>query len=123
MFLKSNNIFVGIDIEDVSKFKSIKNKKHIFTKSEIDYCEHTANKAEHYTGKWCAKEAIIKAIYMIGNIEKTYTPRDEIEVLNDDTGVPYINVKNKYLNKKYNISISISHTKKYACAIALVTRK
>ena len=60
------------------------------------------------------KEAIIKALYPL-NITNVYLK--DIEILNTENGIPYVKIK-KYPN--LNIKISLSHSKKYATATAII---
>ena len=114
---------VGIDIEQVERFKNL--DKHlisrVYTKNEIEYCESRQNVHIHFAGIWCCKEAVVKAL---SDLKLTVT---EVEVLHNDLGKPYINITNKLrayldnINVK-NIHISISHTYQTATAIAMLER-
>ena len=59
---------IGTDIEEVSRFRNKKyseNKsfyKKIFTDDEIDYCLGKIDPYPHFTARFCAKEATIKAL-------------------------------------------------------------
>lgn len=59
---------IGVDIESISRFrkKSIRNNiafyNKIFTAREIDYCLGKRDPYPHFTARFCAKEAFIKAI-------------------------------------------------------------
>lgn len=106
------NILIGVDIEKTKRFKLHKNFeliKLIFTKKEIAYCQ---KKEPHiaFTGKFCAKEAIVKAYK--GQIDIR-----NIEVLNSSSGDPEIYISGK---KMENIQCSISHTDDYAVAVAII---
>lgn len=106
---------VGIDVVDISRFKPfIKNKEHSFLKkvffsSEIDYCFKYRDTAVHLAGLFVAKEAVSKAL----GVKKF--PYIEIEVRHDKSGAPEVWKG----NKKLPISLSISHTKSIAVAIAI----
>lgn len=57
----------GIDIEKVSIVQDLLNisekaKFRIFTEQEICYCDQTPHPARHFAGRFCAKEALFKAI-------------------------------------------------------------
>jgi phosphopantetheine--protein transferase-like protein len=112
---------VGIDIEEVERFKNL--DKHlmerVYTKSEIEYCQKFINPENHFAGFWCAKEAVVKSLNLLN-----FTI-SEIEILHNSNGAPYINVGEKlkqYFNENNikNIHISISHTKTYATAVAMI---
>ena len=112
-----------IEIERVEKAilkEGFKNK--VYTQKELENIEKRGNRTETYAGIFSAKEAISKAI---GTGVREFSLTD-LEILNDDLGKPYVVVSeklNKILkNKKedYQIEISISHSKKYATAVAMV---
>ena len=112
-----------IEIERVEKAilkEGFKNK--VYTQKELENIEKRGNRTETYAGIFSAKEAISKAI---GTGVREFSLID-LEILNNDLGKPYVVVSeklNKILkNKKedYQIEISISHSKKYATAMAII---
>ena len=112
-----------IEIERIEKAilkEGFKNK--VYTQKELENIEKRGNRTETYAGIFSAKEAISKAI---GTGVREFSLTD-LEILNDDLGKPYVVVSeklNKILkNKKedYQIEISISHSKKYATAMAII---
>ena len=121
-------IFCGTDIIEISRimkgiesFSSFLEK--VFTQKEIDYCEAKKNaKFQSYSGKFAAKEAVVKAI---GTGFSGGIGLKDIEILNDEFGRPYtilhrnaFNAFNKISGS--TISLSISHCKEYAVAFAIV---
>jgi len=119
---------LGNDIIEIERIEKIilrygeKFLKKIFTLAEINYCSKHAHHFRHFAGRFAAKEAISKSLGCgIG--------RDigwlEIEILNDERGKPVVELS-KAAKKKFNspqISISISHCKSYACAVAIAISK
>ena len=112
-----------IEIERIEKAilkEGFKNK--IYTQRELENIEKRGNRTETYAGIFSAKEAISKAI---GTGVREFSLTD-LEILNDDLGKPYVVVSEKLdkilRNKKedYQIEISISHSKKYAIAMAII---
>ena len=112
-----------IEIERIEKAisrESFKNK--VYTQRELKNIEKRGNRTETYAGIFSAKEAISKAI---GTGVREFSLTD-LEILNDDLGKPYVVVSEKLdkilKNKKesYQIEISISHSKKYATAMAII---
>jgi len=105
---------IGVDIEMIEEVKkSIKNRnflKSVFSEKEIEYCSKKRNPEISYTGKFCAKEAVKKAI-------GTKFQINEIEILNSSSGNPEIYIKGK---KQDKIKCSISHTHKTAIAFVIV---
>ena len=111
-------INIGTDIEEVSRFEKLDKKvlNRLFTEEELKYSGAKKNKAEHLAVRYCAKEAVYKAL-----------PFDEIafkkiQVLNDKSGAPQVTVKDKRA-KDLCFKISLSHTKNFAQAVVLVYKK
>ena len=112
-----------IEIERIEKAISKEGfKNKIYTQRELENIKKRGNRAETYAGVFSAKEAISKAI---GTGVREFSLTD-LEILNDDLGKPYVVVSEKLdkiiKSKKedYQIEISISHSKKYATAIAVI---
>ena len=121
-----NKIYgVGTDIVDITRIKkSIKNKKFInkiFSDREI---KNSKNKLDSYYAKrFAAKEAFSKAL---GTGISEGISFNEISILNNDKGQPYIEligktkiIVNKKIKKK-KIYLSLSDEKKYAIAIVII---
>lgn len=113
------NISVGTDIEQISRFEGktpdidAKFFEKIFTSNEIDYCFSHGIPAQHLCARYCAKEAVVKALTDF-NIKDVYY--SDIEVLNDESGKPYAKIA-KYPDVK--VKLSLSHTKDTAICVAL----
>ena len=117
---------IGNDIIEIERIEKaiLKEgfKDKIYTQRELENIKKRGNRAETYAGVFSAKEAISKAIGT-GVREFSLT---NLEILNDDLGKPYVVVSEKLdkiiKNKKedYQIEISISHSKKYAIAMAII---
>ena len=112
-----------IEIERIEKAISKEGfKNKIYTQRELENIKKRGNRAETYAGVFSAKEAISKAI---GTGVREFSLID-LEILNDDLGKPYVVVSEKLdkiiKSKKedYQIEISISHSKKYAIAMAII---
>ena len=88
----------GIDIIEVERIEKNIEKfgeqflNRVFTKNEIEYCESKkVQKYQSYAGRFAAKEATFKAVSSW--LENKYDLEwKDIEVLNDDSGRPYINI-------------------------------
>ena len=98
----------------VSKHCLKKNK--IYTKNEIEYCESKGKqKYQHYAVRFAAKEAAFKAISL--DIKDKYNIAwKDLEILSNDSGRPYLIIKDIDFNNLENIDISLSHCKEYAIA-------
>ena len=124
------DVTVGNDIIEVTRIKDLiensdlKALKRIFTEEEIKYCENTNNmKYQHYAARFAGKEAVFKAISPMLK-DKFSIGFNDIEVLNDSMGRPYVNIlKTNINNKKMQIDISLSHIKEYAIATVVVKIK
>ena len=117
---------IGNDIIEIERVEKAISKEgfiaKVYTQREIENIVKRGNRAETYAGIFSAKEAISKAI---GTGVREFALTD-LEILNDDLGKPYVIVSDK-LNKiiqskkeNYQIEIAISHSKKYATAIAII---
>ena len=119
-------IGIGNDIIEIERIEKAISKEgfkdKIYTQRELENIKKRGNRAETYAGVFSAKEAISKAIGT-GVREFSLT---NLEILNDDLGKPYVVVSEKLdkiiKSKKedYQIEISISHSKKYAIAMAII---
>jgi phosphopantetheine--protein transferase-like protein len=108
---------VGVDIEDIERFKG-KPKSFIgrvFTPVEIEYCTSFANPESHFAVRFCAKEAVIKALTAL-NIKGVNL--SEIEIYHNENKCPQVRILKKVeKNIIFNLSLSHDRTK----AIAFVT--
>lgn len=107
-------INIGIDIVDVSKFKTIpfsNNKSfytNIFDDDEINYCLKFNDDYRHFAGKFAIKEATQKSI----NIK--------IPILNIITShienSPVVKLRN---NNDYDFRVSLSHDQLFTIAVVI----
>lgn len=119
-------IGIGNDIVEISKIEqSIQSEafqRKVFTPAEIEAVEKYKNRAEHLAGKFAAKEAFMKAIGA-GIQQEVWFKL--IEVLNDQSGKPYVNLSGE-AEKRMNsmgarqIHVSISHSGGVAVAMVIV---
>ena len=112
-----------IEIERIEKAISKEGfKNKVYTQKELENIEKRGDRVETYAGIFSAKEAISKAI---GTGVREFSLTD-LEILNDDLGKPYVVVSErldkiiKSKKENYQIEISISHSKKYATAMAVI---
>lgn len=117
----------GIDMIEVQRVAE-KMERHetfrayVFSETEIEYCENSAQKYEHYAARFAAKEAFFKAI---GTGWKNGTAFNEVEIIHDEHGKPEISFKGQTaatiasLNLG-KISVSLSHLKSIASAIVII---
>ena len=117
---------IGNDIIEIERIEKAISKEgfkdKIYTQRELENIKKRGNRAETYAGVFSAKEAISKAI---GTGVREFSLTD-LEILNDNLGKPYVVVSeklDKILKTKkedYQIEISISHSRKYATAMAII---
>ena len=89
----------------------------VFTKDESRYCLSKASPPIHFAGRFAAKESIKKCLLsskIIKSIEF-----NQIEILSDEDGAPYVHSINDLAIS--DIKITISHEKDYATAMAMIT--
>lgn len=97
----------------------------VFTEREIRYCQRRKHAIEHFSGRWAAKEAILKAIGTGWAKGICWT---DLEVRNRQDGRPEVRVRGgardaALLRGIGEILVSISHCRTYATAYALATSK
>lgn len=108
---------IGVDIEDISRFKNKPKSfiKRVFTDLEQEYCYKFSKPESHFAARFCAKEAVIKALTAL-NI--TGVQFNEIEVFNNKNQCPQVRILKK-LDKNIDFQLSLSHDR--SKAIAFVT--
>lgn len=112
----------GIDIIEIDRIETAIKRwgdhflKHVFNEEEIQYAQSYKFPAQHYAARFAAKEAIYKAIG-----DKPHLGWRDMTILNDQNGKPYCVFKDKGITQ--SVHLSISHSKNYAVANAIVTSK
>ena len=116
-----SELYIGTDIVDVERIKaSIDNYQtrfinRVFSIEEQEYCNMKSNPEIHYSGRFAAKEAVIKAIKSSG-FDQAFSLK-EIKIINHLDGSPYVELDFDY---KGDINVSISHTQTHAIAFAIL---
>ncbi len=112
---------IGVDIVEVARIKrALKNKKFIervFTPKEIKEAETSKIKYQRLASRFAGKEAVKKAV------DASLSFR-EIEIARGDDGSPrvyFLGKGRKHISGN-DVMISLSHTEKYAVALALVNK-
>lgn len=120
-----NVLRTGIDLIEVERFRSQRAEirtrfiERVYTKAEQAYC---GENEQHLAGRFAAKEAVSKALGCgIGEISW-----QEIEILSDDLGSPVLQLHGKAAERAAQMglttwSVSITHLKEYAAAVAAAT--
>ncbi len=113
-------IGVGADLVETERMKGAIERWgerfliRAFTPEERNYCQGKTRPYLHFAARFAAKEAVLKALG--GGVSYV-----EIEVLNDHRGAPLIRLPER-LRSRFKVVVSLSHTKSYALAFALVER-
>ena len=115
---------LGIDLIEIKRIRNIL-KKHpnflekVFGNLEYQEMQSRNFKVNSIAGNFCAKEAFFKAIGT--GLFRFYLK--DVEILRNNLGAPYINLSKKIINKfkleNVSFSLSITHTREYACAVVL----
>ncbi len=93
----------------------------LFSSQEQSYCNSQRQAAQHYAGRFAAKEAIAKAL---GTGFGAHLSWRDLEVLKDAQGKPIVLLSSK-ANSRFDaphILLSISHCTEYATAFAIWQR-
>lgn len=122
MTFEFEHISIGVDVEDIDRFERYSDDqnapllKRIYNDGELEYCFKTKFSAKRLAARYCAKEAVYKAMCSHGvkilNLK-------EIEIYHDSNGVPQIRLLNG-MNNDFEIKVSLSHSQKTAMAQVMV---
>ncbi len=123
-------IGIGIDITDQSRIENSLTKHgdhfshRLFTLQEIAICQRYRSPVERYAGKFAAKEALMKALGTGFAQQVTFK---DIEVLNRDSGAPYITPHGQTAEiikqlEVTQIHLSISHSAGVAVAVVILEK-
>ncbi len=97
----------------------------VYTPEEIRYCQNRKQATQHFTGRWAAKEAVLKAL---GTGWVRGISWRDIETLSEVGGRPVVTLHGgvKDVARRLGVTeilISISHCRTHATAYALAVRK
>ncbi len=121
----------GIDIIEVSRIKNAIEKwgdgflKKVFTDKELEYSKTKRFAYQHLAGRFATKEAVLKAF---GGGWIRNLPWKDVEIINDKNGKPEIKLhreakKISRMKKIAEVHVSMSHTKDYAAASAILVKE
>ena len=124
-------IGIGVDIVEIGRMKTAINKwgahflNKMFTEREIKYSNSKRFCHQHFAARFAAKEAVVKAFGGTNNFPIQWT---DIEILNDGDGKPAVQfsgdaVKLKEKMNAVQVLLTISHSKNYAVANAIIVAK
>lgn len=111
---------VGTDIVETERIRQVCERelafiKRVFTENERDYAQSRRATYLHLAGRFAAKEAVAKAL------GRSFSWKD-VEVVNNNEGKPIANLYGRAREAAGDakVHISISHTRNYAAAVAVV---
>ena len=117
---------IGNDIVEIERIqkaieKNPKFRDRVFTPKEVEAVQEKSNPYPSYAGRFAAKEAISKAF---GTGVRGFKLTD-MEILGDEMGKPVVTLKGKLAEKymDYRLELSISHSRDYATAVAILLEK
>lgn len=111
---------IGTDIEQISRVEHAMLRTprfvlRLFTAAEQAYCDSKPRPAQHYTARFCAKEAFAKAL----GVPLSWR---EVEVQRGEDGPPTIHASGeaaRHLAGR-SVRLSLSHAGDYAIAMVLI---
>lgn len=124
-------ISVGNDIVENARIRDLLEKhgdrflKRVFSESEREYCSNRKDPVPRLSGRFCVKEAFIKAIEPD---DQVVLDMREIELFGKEFGkkelVLHGKSKELFLTKGYNgCSVSISHAENYSTAVVVLYKE
>ena len=114
---------IGVDTIEISRIqKNIESLgthflEKVFTESEIAYCSAKANSAQHFAARFAAKEAVSKALSTGWAGEFRWR---DVELTNDPSGQPRINVHGPLREKLAGASVFVSISHSHSDVVAMV---
>lgn len=111
---------IGVDIEQISRIEAALARTprlapRLFTAGERAYCEGKGRPAQHFTARFCAKEAFAKAM----GVALVWL---EVEVVRGEDGPPVIHTHGeaRRLLAGRPVHLSLSHAGDYAIAMVVI---
>lgn len=118
-------LYVGTDIIEIERVKQVVERHPAFwdrvlTPQEKEYCQEQSNSIQSLAGRFAAKEAVLKCLGL-GLFRLSW---QDLEIRSDHLGCPRVSfnasLKKILAEKKITvISLSISHCRSYAMAVAV----
>ncbi len=96
----------------------------VYTPEEIRYCQNRKQATQHFTGRWAAKEAVLKALGVGWRRGLSFA---DVEVRNENVGRPQVHLCGAakdaaQAHRVGDILLSIAHCRAYATAYAIALR-
>lgn len=124
----NDQVGLGVDIVEISRMRKILERtpsfaKKVFSEAERAYCDGKATPEVHYSTRFAAKEAVVKAL---GTGFSGGIGVRDIEVRRTSKGRPYVVLTGRARElarergvREIPISLSYTHTEAVACAMAI----
>ncbi|MBF0491738.1 MAG: holo-ACP synthase [Deltaproteobacteria bacterium] len=130
--LSGTSFGIGVDVEILEGWKDrLQNQDFLkanFSPQEIEYCQTTHHPQQSLLGRWCAKEAVLKAMSSFKPHEAIVRgfgqDLSEVEIIPSAVKTPLCILHGKLEQRRIErgiqqIKISISHSEQYAIAVAI----
>lgn len=114
---------VGIDLLEIERLERALARRprlaeRLFTDSELAYARAKARPAMHLAARFCAKEAVVKALAL-----EVWNPHD-VEVVREGEGAPEVRLSGGVAARAAElggtVAVSLTHTRAMAGAVAVV---
>jgi holo-[acyl-carrier protein] synthase len=114
---------VGIDLLEIDRLERALARRprlaeRLFTDRELAYARSRAHPAMHLAARFCAKEAVVKALAL-----EVWNPHD-VEVVREGDGAPKVHLSGQVAARVSElggkVEISLTHTRAMAGAVAVV---
>jgi holo-[acyl-carrier protein] synthase len=114
---------VGIDLLEVERMEQALARRpalalRLFTDAEREYAERRPNPAMHLAARFCAKEAVVKALEL-----EVWNPHD-VEIVRGGEGAPWVRLSGHAEARARELGatvvVSLTHTRGMAGAVAMV---
>lgn len=116
---------LGVDIVEIKRIgKQVRNPrflKRVYADAEVRYCKSRKQSAQHFAVRFAAKEAVWKAVS--SSLGKRTLSHRDIQVQNAPNGKPRVILPKAFASLEKALSLSLSHGREYAVAVALLQSK
>ncbi|MBS3734347.1 MAG: holo-ACP synthase [Phycisphaerae bacterium] len=122
-----NVVAHGIDMVDCDRLQAVIRRhgqrflQRVFTEAELDYCLGRRREMEHLSGRFAAKEAVLKVLGTGWSAGICWT---DVEIRNEPSGRPAVRLAGRCRELAdsrglTNVLVSISHIRTHAIASAV----
>lgn len=114
---------VGMDLIEIDRVEAALERRpalaeRLFSPGELAYANERARPGRHLAARFAAKEAVVKAIGEHG------VPISQVEIRIDGSGAPRVELSGRAseiaLARGLEVSVSLTHSREIAGAVALV---